>query len=98
MVLSLKRKPRFEPRKPRMATFIDTVALLPDDREIPVQMRNISSEGFMGVTVEELPTDTSFGISIPARGIVRAQVRWSDDVTFGARFDLPLRLRDVDSL
>ncbi|HEY0414099.1 MAG TPA: PilZ domain-containing protein [Allosphingosinicella sp.] len=94
MALSVKREPRFKARRPRAATFITTAVLLPDDREIRVDVRNISPEGFMAVTnVDDLAIGTQFGISIPGRGIVRAEVRWSDGGAFGARFSAPLELQ-----
>ncbi|MDQ4086764.1 MAG: PilZ domain-containing protein [Pseudomonadota bacterium] len=95
MKLSLKREPRYSPRKPRSATFIATVILLPDDREIGVEVKNISTDGFMAHTGEELLPETRFGISIPGRGIVRAEIRWADGTAFGARFDRPLQLLEV---
>jgi hypothetical protein len=94
--LDVKRPARFSPRKPRLAAFITTAALLPDDREIRVAIRNISPEGFMAETDAPLEPGCRFGIDIPGRGIVRGEVRWCDGEAFGARFDRPLRLRQVD--
>jgi hypothetical protein len=95
--LNLKRTPRFAPRKPRLSAFITTAALLPDDREIRVAIRNISSEGFMAETDAPIEAGCRFGIDIPGRGIVRGEVRWCDGEAFGARFDRPLPLKEVDS-
>jgi hypothetical protein len=94
--LNLKRTPRFAPRKPRLAASITTAALLPDDREIRVAIRNISSEGFMAESDSPLEPGCRFGIDVPGRGIVRGEVRWSDGDAFGARFDRPLVLKEVD--
>src|SRR3954464_12281779 len=95
--LNLKRRPRFSPRRPRLAAFITTAALLPDDREIRVAIRNISSEGFMAETDAPLEPGCRFGVDIPGRGIVRVEVRWRDGEAFGARFDRPLKLKQVDA-
>lgn len=94
-MLKLNRQPRFAPRRPRMAAFIATAVLLPDDRELTIHIRNISSGGFMAVSSAELPEGTCFGVSIPGRGIVRAQVRWADEEMFGARFETPLDPQEV---
>jgi hypothetical protein len=93
--LNLNREPRFKPRKPRLAAFITTAILLPDDREVRVDVRNISADGFMALADAELAPGCRFGIDIPGRGIVRGEVRWSDGDAFGARFDKPLDLREV---
>jgi len=69
-----------------------TVLLLPDDRELPVRLRNISSAGFMGESIRDLRAGMSLGIEIPAYGIVRATVRWSEDGKLGAYFEVPLEL------
>jgi hypothetical protein len=98
MKLTLKRPPRFKPRTPRIAAFFSTAVLLPDDREIRVEIRNVSSEGFMARTSESVPEGTRFGVEMPGRGIVRAQVRWCEGDGFGARFDTPLELQQVDTL
>jgi hypothetical protein len=98
MALSLKRPPRYQPRKPRMAAFITTAVLLPDDREIRVYVRNISSDGFMAQALEAPAEGTRFGIELPGRGIVRAEVRWANGDAFGARFDRPLRLEGANEL
>jgi hypothetical protein len=90
MKLHLKRDVRFAPRKPRIATAIDSTLLLPDDREVDIQIRNISPAGFMAQTDAELTVDTQMGVSIPGGGIRRAQVRWSEDGMLGAEFDQPL--------
>ena len=93
--LSLKRPPRFRPRKPRIATSITTAVLLPDDREVTVAIRNISSDGFMAFTEEALVEGTRFGIEIPGRGIVRAETRWFEAGSFGARFETPLEIQEA---
>ncbi|MEA3003626.1 MAG: hypothetical protein QOH81_2414 [Sphingomonadales bacterium] len=98
MKLSVSREPRFQPRKPRLATFVNSAALLPDDREVPIVIRNVSPDGFMGVTEHELAEETWFGVVIPGRGIVRAQIRWFDGGLFGARFERPLDVKLVESL
>ncbi|MDB5691150.1 MAG: hypothetical protein JWO81_213 [Alphaproteobacteria bacterium] len=98
MKLSLTREPRFQPRKPRLATFVNSAALLPDDREVPIVIRNVSPEGFMALTEYDLAENTWFGVVIPGRGIVRAQIRWFDGGLFGARFEKPLDVKLVDRL
>ena len=96
-MLSLKRAARFAPRKPRIAALITTAVLLADDREVPIHIRNISSGGFMAVSAEGLTEGARFGVSIPGRGIVRAEVRWADDEMFGARFERPLELKEIEA-
>jgi hypothetical protein len=98
MKLSLNREPRFRPRTPRLATFVHTAALLPDDREIAIEIRNVSPDGFMAVAERDLAENSWFGVAIPGRGIVRAQVRWFDGGMFGARFERPLDVKLVDRL
>jgi hypothetical protein len=90
MALSLKRTPKFAPRRPRTRVAIDTVLLLPDDRELPIEVMNISPAGFMGETMRELDANMSLGIEIPRYGIVRAKICWSEAGKIGAHFDAPL--------
>lgn len=92
MALALKRPPKFDARRPRTAVWMPTVLLLPDNRELPVRLRNISSAGFMGESVRDLRSGMSLGVEIPAYGIVRATVRWSAEGRLGATFDMPLEL------
>lgn len=92
MSLSLNRVPKFDARSPRTAVWMPTVLLLPDDRELPVEVRNVSSEGFMGRALHDLRSGTSLGLEIPNFGIVRATIRWSDDGKLGAFFEAPLDL------
>lgn len=96
MSLSLKREPKFDARRPRTAVLMPTVLWLPDDRELPVRLRNISSAGFMGETPGSLASGMSLGVEIPAYGIVRATIRWSEDGKLGAYFDTPLELDWID--
>jgi hypothetical protein len=95
-MLNLKRPPRFAPRTPRIAAAIDTAVLLPDDREVEVQIRNISSGGFMAVSRQGLVAGIRFGVAIPGHGIVRAEVRWADEEMFGAQFERPLQIKAID--
>jgi hypothetical protein len=100
-MLSLKREPRFKARMPRVATTIRSNALLPDDREITLTIRNVSAEGFMALAPgalrdsASLREGTCFGVAVPGRGIVRAQVRWVEGDAFGARFERRLNLQEV---
>lgn len=96
MALSLKRPPKFDARRPRTAVWMPTVLLLPDGRELPVRLRNISSAGFMGESVRDLRSGLSIGVEIPAYGIVRATVRWSAEGKLGAHFEVPLALDWID--
>jgi hypothetical protein len=98
MKLSVNREPRYHPRKPRLATFVNSAALLPDDREVAIVIRNVSPEGFMAVADGDLEEGCWFGVAIPGRGIVRAQVRWFDGGMFGARFERALDVKLVESL
>lgn len=92
MKLSLKLPVRFSPRKPRTAVAIDATLLLPDDVAVPISIRNISTDGFMGTTVAELAADTLIGVALPGCGIVPARVRWNGDGEIGAQFRRPLDL------
>jgi hypothetical protein len=98
MKLSMNREPRYLARKPRLATFVNSAALTPDDREVAIVIRNVSPEGFMAVAEDDLEEGSWFGVVIPGRGIVRAQVRWFEGGMFGARFEQPLDVRLVESL
>jgi len=97
MAMSLKRRPKFPPRPPRFATAIASSLLLPDDREVPARIKNLSENGVMVDVDTELPDDVDFGISIPGHGIFRAQVRWKHDGWIGARFHHPLDLGQFDT-
>ena len=96
MGLNLKRAPKFPPRRPRTAVQIRTVLLTPDDREVPISIKNISQAGFMGESVLDLDPETSFGVSIPDYGIVRARIRWNEDNKVGAYFENPLPVEWAD--
>jgi hypothetical protein len=73
------------------------MVLLPDDREIEVHVRNISHDGFMAEASESLCEGTCFGIEIPGRGIVRAEVRWVEGKAFGAHFLAPIKIRSIEN-
>ena len=96
MGLSLKREPKFPPRRPRTAVQIRTVLLTPDDREVPISIKNISAAGFMGEALLNIDPETSLGVSIPDYGIVRARIRWNEDNKLGAYFEHPLDLDWAD--
>lgn len=95
MTFNLKRQPRYAPRPPRIRTFIAAAVLLPDNRELRIHIQNISAGGFMALSAVGLAEGTVFGVDIPGRGIVRAEVRWSDEEMFGASFETPLQLEAV---
>ena len=95
MPLGLKATPRFLPRDPRIASRLPTMLLMPDDREIHVHVRNMSPGGFMAETSAAIAEGISFGIEIPGRGIVRAQVCWTDGDAFGASFHIVQSIRKV---
>ena len=97
MSLSLKRKPRYRPRLPRFATSVTTAILLPDDREIPIAIRNMSTGGFMAVTDAHVQVEMWLGVELPGRGIRRAQIRWFQDGMLGARFEVPLTLEEIEA-
>lgn len=86
MGLALKRPPRFQPRTPRFAAHLSADLLLPDGREVVVQIKNLSDEGFMGEAAADIGPDTWLGISFRGFAIMRAQVRWSDGTNIGGRF------------
>jgi hypothetical protein len=96
MTGSVTGEPRFRPRSPRIAARLPATVLLPDDREIQVHIRNISPGGFMAVSSEAIAEGTCFGIEIPGRGIVRAEVYWADGEAFGASFQVALKIRKVE--
>lgn len=96
MALSVKRPARFASRKPRAAVAIDAWLLLPDDKVTPIEVRNISMDGFMGGTLVEIPPGTSFGIAMPGCGIVRASVRWSEAGEIGGQFRRPLSVERLE--
>jgi len=98
MMLSLKREPRFKPRDPRMSASIASAMLLPDGREVPICIRNVSSGGFLAETKVVLDEGTPFGVLFPARGIRRAQVRWLESGMLGAAFETPLTMQELESL
>lgn len=96
MGLSVKRPARFPPRKPRAAVAIDAWLLLPDDEVAPIEVRNISTDGFMGEAPVEISPGTSFGIVMPGCGIVRASVCWSEDGEIGGQFRRPLSVERLE--
>jgi hypothetical protein len=98
MKLNLKREPRFTPRRPRLAAAFTTMLLLPDDREVNVLIRNISRDGFMAQSRAKLTEGTPFGVELPGRGIVRAEIRWCDGEEFGAHFERPLEIQEIDEI
>lgn len=90
MKLALKLRARFSPRAPRQATVLDTYMILQDDRIAPISVRNISANGFMAATDEDVEIGSSFGVEIPTLGIVRAVVRWAESGKMGVQFRTPL--------
>ena len=95
MGLSLKRPAQFQGREPRLALRVDTHMLLPGhDDIVPVAIKNVSVNGFMGETAgaAELKRGTSFGLSLPECGIVRAIVCWNEGGEIGCQFRRPVAL------
>lgn len=95
MKLSLKLPARFAPRKPRVSVAIEATLLLPNDAAVPIVIKNISPDGFMGEVAIDLACDARIGVALAGCGIVPARVRWSDDGEIGAQFNRPL---DLDRL
>jgi hypothetical protein len=95
MKLSLKLPARFAPRKPRAAVEIEATLLLPSDDAVPISIKNISADGFMGETHCGIAADAWIGVALPGCGIVPARVRWSTTGEIGAQFRKPL---DLDRL
>lgn len=90
MAFALSIKPKFRPREPRKSVRLGTQILLADDREVTIMVTNISRAGFTARFDEALEAGTCLGISLPGCGIRRAEVRWSEEREFGARFESEL--------
>jgi hypothetical protein len=86
MPLSLKILARFAPRPPRAAVSICAWLLLPDDRAVVIKIKDISPQGFSGDTSANLRPGISIGIMLPGSGIVRANIRWCEHGSIGAKF------------
>lgn len=96
--MSLKRVPRYAPRGPRAAVDIEACLLLPNDRLIPVTLRNLSRDGFMATTSSPVRPNSWIGVALAGYGIVRARVRWNEAGEVGCQFRIPLdteRLRQA---
>lgn len=96
MKLSLKLPARFAPRKPRSSVLIEATLLLPDDDAVPIAIKNISAQGFMGETRAEVEPEALIGVALSDYGIVPARVRWSSDGELGAEFRRPLDLERLE--
>lgn len=86
MPLSLKILARFAPRPPRAAVCVRAWLFLPDDRAVAVKIKDISADGFSGDTAVDVPPDVSIGVMLPGSGVVRANVRWCENGSIGAKF------------
>ncbi len=98
MTLSLKREARYPPRKPRTSLRLRASLFLPDGREMPILIRNISDEGLMGEVPEQLEEGTRVGLSILGFGIVSCQVRWSGGNLVGVQMDKIIPMKCLEQL
>lgn len=93
-MFNLKIAPKYPPREPRRLSCATASLLLPDDRELPIELGNVSAKGFMARSQVPIPANISLGLNIPGFGIIRAEVRWSEGYELGGSFeeDLPEQL------
>jgi diguanylate cyclase (GGDEF)-like protein len=70
-------------------------ALILDDSEFPVRLRNISKEGAMVECERELAAGTRVTLDLDDAGRLGAEVRWSQRGQVGMRFDAAFPLRKL---
>ncbi len=76
----------FPPREQRKAANAAACLFLPDGRELPVVIKNITPRGFMAAAQIPIDAACEFVVEIANFGIVRAKIRWIDGCDFGAAF------------
>jgi hypothetical protein len=54
-------------------------------RELFARLGNISEQGFMAEAEEQVVVGSIVDVELPERGLVRAEVRWSEGWRFGCR-------------
>ena len=74
----------FVPRAPRVPCNVETALIDENGRELIARLGNISVAGFMAECEEKQRKGAIISISLPLRGIVKAEVRWVLGWKFGA--------------
>ena len=101
MHLSLKRAARFPPREARRALAIRAYVMLPgQDHIVPLVIRNVSANGFMGETSANanLKPGVAFGVWLGQLGIIRAIVCWNAGGEIGCQFRRAISLDRLERL
>ena len=101
MHLSLKRAAQFPPREPRRALAIQAYVMLAEhDHMVPLVIKNVSENGFMGETsaTANLKPGGAFGVWLGQLGIVRAIVCWNVGGEIGCQFRRPISLDRLERL
>jgi hypothetical protein len=81
---SRQTKPIYAQRPPRRAITTDVTVVDGCGRQLQSRLWNISDGGFMAECEEKVPLGAFVTIDLPARGTVRAEVRWVLGWRFGA--------------
>ena len=70
----------------RFALSIKTLVALGDGREIAVQLRDISTGGFAGRSIEDMEPGSRVTLLLPDTAPIEAEIVWQIGPTVGARF------------
>ena len=71
-------------RAPRWTCDFDAVITDESGRDLACRIGNISEGGFMADCEEEIAADSVIQATLPGRGLVRAEIRWTIGTRFGA--------------
>jgi DNA-binding response OmpR family regulator len=85
-------------RKVRTPVSIPAHLWLGDGREIDCLVRDVSEDGFMAQVATRLEPGSWSGLSLPAHGVLRAQVRWCRSQQLGGLFERRLHLHQDNFL
>ena len=76
--------PAYSLREPRDACDLEALVTDEGGRELLCRIANLSESGFMGECAEKVAADTLISLTLPGRGLVQAEIRWTIGPRFGA--------------
>lgn len=84
---------QFKPRRSPRTRVTGSAALRrPDDYEVEVRIRDVSTEGFMAECPDPVRIGSYLSLEVPGVGAVDAQVRWQLGDRMGGQFLDPISL------
>lgn len=69
---------------------------VPDQYEVSIRIRNVSTSGFMAECAKPILIGSHVSLEVPGVGMIEAQVRWQLGRRMGGRFVDPISLAQCE--